>query len=73
LDIEANEQEEEYIKPSIDPYIAVRAQLAEVLCNQLDNLSSREVLELRIQAAELMPVLCGKRETVKQKRIQQRA
>ncbi|KAK0739032.1 hypothetical protein B0T21DRAFT_346396 [Apiosordaria backusii] len=37
------------------------------------NLSSAELLELRIQAAELMVVLCGKRETVKRNRIRRRA
>ncbi|KAK4220989.1 FluG domain-containing protein [Podospora fimiseda] len=73
-DIEANEQEErEYIEPAIDLYIPERAQLAEILCNQPNNLSSTELLELRILEAELMVVLCGKRETVKRNRIQRRA
>ncbi|KAK4221693.1 FluG domain-containing protein [Podospora fimiseda] len=73
-DVEANGQEErEYIEPAIDLYIPERAQLAEILCNQPDNLSSTELLELRILAAELMVVLCGKRETVKRNRIQRRA
>ncbi|KAK4220476.1 FluG domain-containing protein [Podospora fimiseda] len=57
-----------YNRPTWD-----RAQLAEILCNQPDNLSSTELLELRILAAELMVVLCGKRETVKRNRIQRRA
>lgn len=46
-----------------------RAQLAEILCNQPDNLSSAELLELRIPAAELMTALCSKREIVKRNRI----
>ena len=73
-DIEADgQEEEEYVEPSIDLHISERAQLAEILCNQPDNLSSTELLELRIQAAELMVALCGKRETVKRNRIRRRA
>ena len=40
----------------------IRAQLAEILCNQPDNLTSIELLKLRIQATELMVILCGERE-----------
>ncbi|KAK4227736.1 FluG domain-containing protein [Podospora fimiseda] len=73
-DIEAKGQEEkEYGEPAIDLCIPERAQLAEILCNQPDNSSSTELLELRILAAELMVALCGKRETVKRNRIQRRA
>ncbi|KAK4172699.1 FluG domain-containing protein [Triangularia setosa] len=73
-DIDTDGQEEdEYVKPAIDLHIPERAQLAQILCNQPKNLSSGELLELRIQAAELMVVLCGKRETMKRKRIQRRA
>ena len=73
-DIEADgQEEEEYVEPAIDLHIPERAQLAEILCNQPDNLSSTELLELRIQAAELMVVLCGKRETVKRNHIRRRA
>lgn len=66
-DIEADEseEEEEYIEPAVDLQIPERAKLAEILCNQPDNLSSTELLELRIQAAELMVLLCDKRETRK--------
>ncbi|KAJ4307350.1 hypothetical protein N0V88_000734 [Collariella sp. IMI 366227] len=56
-DIEADGQEEEYVELTIDLHISERAQLAEILCNQPDNLSSAELLELRIQAAELMVIL----------------
>ncbi|RYO87789.1 hypothetical protein DL766_004613 [Monosporascus sp. MC13-8B] len=73
-DIEADEnEEEEYIEPAVDLQIPERAKLAEILCNQPDNLSSAELLELRIQAAELMVVLCDKRETRKRDRIRERA
>ncbi|EAQ91198.1 predicted protein [Chaetomium globosum CBS 148.51] len=67
------EEEEEYDEPAIDLQIPERAQFAEILCNQPDNLSSTELLELRIQAAELMVALCGKRETVKRNHIRRRA
>ncbi|KAK4032080.1 hypothetical protein C8A01DRAFT_41484 [Parachaetomium inaequale] len=56
------QEEEEYVEPAIDLQIPERAQLTEILCNQPDNLSPIELLELRIQAAELMVILCGKRE-----------
>ncbi|KAL2133499.1 hypothetical protein VTI74DRAFT_2264 [Chaetomium olivicolor] len=73
-DIEADGQkEEEYAEPTTDLHIRERAQLAEILCNQPDNLSATELLELRIQAAELIVALCGKRETAKRKCIRRRA
>ncbi len=70
--MEADGQEEEYVEPAIDLQIPEHAQLAEILCNQPDNLSSPELLELRIQAAKLMVVVCSKRETVKRNRIRRR-
>ncbi|KAK4107064.1 hypothetical protein N656DRAFT_840631 [Canariomyces notabilis] len=72
-DIEADEGEEEYTEPAVDLQIPERAKLAEILCNQPDNLSSAELLELRIQAAELMVSLCDKRETRKRDCVRQRA
>lgn len=71
-DMEADGQEEEYVQPAIDLQIPERAQLAEILYNLPDNLSSTELLELRIRAAELMVSLCGKRETVKRNHIRRR-
>ncbi|KAK4198138.1 hypothetical protein QBC40DRAFT_230740 [Triangularia verruculosa] len=63
-DIEADgQEEEEYVEPAIDLHIPERAKLAEMLCNQPDNLSSTELLEFRIQVAELMVTLCGRQET----------
>ncbi|KAK4116055.1 FluG domain-containing protein [Canariomyces notabilis] len=74
-DMEANgdEEEDEYVEPAIDLHIPERAQLAKILCSQPDNLTSAELLELRIKAAELMVTLCSKRETVKRNRVQSRA
>ncbi|KAK4108882.1 hypothetical protein N656DRAFT_792137 [Canariomyces notabilis] len=72
-DIEADKSdEEEYVEPAVELQITKRAKLAEILCNQPDNLSSAELLELRIQAAELMVALCDKRETRKRDRIRRR-
>ncbi|KAK3682380.1 FluG domain-containing protein [Podospora appendiculata] len=72
-DMEADgQEEEEYVEPTIDLQIPERAQLAEILCNQPDNLSSAELLELRIRATELMVILCGKRETLRPDRIRRR-
>jgi hypothetical protein len=67
------EEEEEYVEPAIDLQIPERAELAEILCNQAEDLSSTELLELRIRAGELMHILCDKRETVRRDRIRHRA
>ncbi|KAL2198361.1 hypothetical protein P885DRAFT_58932 [Corynascus similis CBS 632.67] len=56
----------------IDLQIPERAQLAEILCNRPNNLSPAELLELRIQAAKLMAILCGKRKTGMPDRIRRR-
>ncbi|KAL2192735.1 hypothetical protein P885DRAFT_64675 [Corynascus similis CBS 632.67] len=72
-DMEVNgEVEEEYVEPATDLQIPERAQLAEILYNRPNNLSPAELLELRIQAAKLMVILCGKRETVRPDRIRRR-
>ncbi|RYP48545.1 hypothetical protein DL768_005584 [Monosporascus sp. mg162] len=67
------EEEQEYVEPAVDLHIPERAELAEILCNQPEGLSSAAFLALRIQAGELMFILCNKRETVKRDRIRQRA
>jgi hypothetical protein len=72
-DIEADESEEEYAESAVDLQIPERAKLAEMLCNQPATLNSEELLELRIQAAELMVSLCDKRETRKRDCIRRRA
>jgi hypothetical protein len=69
---EDGEEDEEYAEPVIDLQIPERAQLAEILCNQPEDLSHEELSSLRIQAAELWVALCGKRETVKRDRIRRR-
>ena len=68
-----DDEEEEYVEPTVDLQIPERAQLAEILCSQPDDLSSTELLELRIQAVEVMVALCDKRETVKRDCIRRRA
>jgi hypothetical protein len=70
---EEEEEEEEYVEPIVDLQIPERAQLAEILCSQPDDLSATELLELRIQAVELMVSLCGKRETARRNYIRRRA
>ncbi|KAJ4361373.1 hypothetical protein N0V85_009414, partial [Neurospora sp. IMI 360204] len=42
------EEEEEYVEPAIDLQIPERAELAAILCNQPEDLSSTALLELRI-------------------------
>lgn len=70
---EEEEEEEEYVEPHIDLQIPERAQLAEILCHQPHGLSPAELLERRIQVAELMVALCDKRETARCRRIRHNA
>lgn len=42
------EEEEQYVEPIIELHIPERAQLAGILCDQADDLSSAELFELRI-------------------------
>ncbi|KAK3934352.1 hypothetical protein QBC46DRAFT_368262 [Diplogelasinospora grovesii] len=70
---EAAEEEEEYVAPAIELHIPERAELAEILVNQREGLSDKELLELRIRAADLMTALSHKRETAKRRRIRQKA
>ncbi|KAJ2997766.1 hypothetical protein NUW58_g542 [Xylaria curta] len=67
------EEEEEYVEPAINVSIPGRAKLAEILCQQLDNLTEDAILQQRIEVIDLMVALCDKRETVKRDRIQHRA
>ncbi|KAF3768192.1 hypothetical protein M406DRAFT_336858 [Cryphonectria parasitica EP155] len=70
IERQANGGEEEvYVEPTFDLPIPEHAQLAKILCNQLDDLSPSELLEYCIQAVESMICLCGKREIAKPKRI----
>jgi hypothetical protein len=64
-----DEEADEYTAPVIDLHIPERARLAELLCQQPDNLSFDGFCRRRREAAELMVALNGKRETVKRKRI----
>ncbi|KAH6876713.1 hypothetical protein B0T10DRAFT_520891 [Thelonectria olida] len=67
------EEEEEYVEPEIDVSIPERARLAKLLCKQPDDWTEEEVFQQRIKAIDLMVALCGKRETVRRKHIQQKA
>lgn len=58
-----------YSAPAIDLHMPERARLAELLCRQTDNLDFDGFLRLRVQVAELMVSLIGKRETAKRRRI----
>ena len=57
------------IQPPIRLYMPERARLAEILCHQPDNLNANDLRNLRIEAAELMTILCNKKETAKRKVI----
>lgn len=74
IEMEARgEVAEEYLEPTINLCIPERARLAEILVNQPEKLSYKQLLDLRIQATELMTALCGKQETAKRDYIRQRA
>jgi len=66
IEEQANGKEVDYIKPTVKLCIPERTQLAKILCEQPKDLSSKMLLKLRIDAANLMVALCDKRETVKQ-------
>lgn len=67
-----DEAEAVYSEPAIDLHIPERARLAEILCHQQpDHQNYDEYCRMRIEAAELMVALNGKRETVKRKSIRQ--
>jgi hypothetical protein len=66
IEEQANGKEVDYIKPTVKLCIPERTQLAKILCEQPTDLSSKMLLKLRIEAADLMVALCDKRETVKQ-------
>lgn len=67
-----DEVEGEYVRPAINLHIPERAEVAEILVNQIDDLSPDELNKIRIRVVELMTYLNQKRETVKRKRIPQR-
>jgi hypothetical protein len=60
---------EEFVEPAIDLVIPERARLAEILCHQPENLSDEAMTKLSIEAVDLYVALCGKKETVKRKRL----
>jgi len=61
--------DEAYSAPAIDLHIPERKRLANLLCQQADDLDFDGFLRLRVEVAELMVALIGKRETAKRKRI----
>jgi hypothetical protein len=67
------EELEDDIQPPIRLHMPERARLAEILCHQSDNLNAKDLRNLRIEAAELMTILCNKKETAKRKVIKQTA
>ncbi|KAL7786357.1 FluG domain-containing protein [Trichoderma ceciliae] len=71
-EVEDDEEEEEYVAPAIKLHIPERAELAEILINQPDNPSLKDITKIRVRAAELMTILNNKRETVRSTRIQRR-
>lgn len=60
---------EEFVEPAINLVIPERARLAEILCHQPENLSDEALTKLSIEVVDLYVALCGKKETVKRKRL----
>jgi hypothetical protein len=69
----AAEELEDDIQPPIRLCIPERARLAEILCHQSDNRNASDLRDLHIKAAELMTILCKKKETAKRKVIRRTA
>ncbi|CAH0017227.1 unnamed protein product [Clonostachys rhizophaga] len=67
------EDEEEYEEPVIDVTVPERERLAEILCNQPDDLTEDQTTQRRIESIDLMVALCGKRETVRRPHARQSA
>lgn len=61
------------IKLSINVHIPERQRVAEILCNQPDDLSAKDLVRRRTEVVTLMAVLCDKRETAKRKAIRKAA
>ncbi|OAQ89062.1 FluG domain-containing protein [Purpureocillium lilacinum] len=61
--------DEAYSAPAIDLHVPERERPANLLCQQADDLDFDGFLRLRVEVAELMVALIGKRETAKRKRI----
>lgn len=66
-------EEEDYVTPVIELQIPERAELADDLVNQPDDLLEEGLKQLRIRAVDGMVALCRKRETAKRKNPRQRA
>ncbi|KAK1657061.1 FluG domain-containing protein [Colletotrichum godetiae] len=69
IERQANGEEEKYAEPEINLQIPERARLAQILCHQPADCTHDELMELWIEAIDLMVALCDKRETVRQTRI----
>ncbi|KAK2777398.1 FluG domain-containing protein [Colletotrichum kahawae] len=63
------EEDEEYTEPDIHLQIPERTRLAHILCHQPADCSHDKLMELWIEAIDLMVTLCDKRETVRRDRI----
>ncbi|TIC97035.1 hypothetical protein CH35J_007397 [Colletotrichum higginsianum] len=66
---ENGEEEEEYAEPETNLQIPERTRLAHILCHQPVDCSHDKLMELWIEAIDLMVTLCNKRETVRRDRI----
>jgi len=69
---EEEEAEVEFVAPAIELHIPERAELAEILVNQPEDLGDEGLLQLRIRSIELMTALNNKRETAKRRRALQK-
>ena len=69
---EEEEAEVEFVAPAIELYIPERAELAEILVNQPEDLGNKGLLQLRIRSIKLIIALNNKRETAKRRRALQK-
>jgi hypothetical protein len=62
-------EEEEYVEPVVQYQIPERMQLADLLCVHHKGISTEDGVQRRIQTADLMLVLCSRREVPRQYRL----
>jgi hypothetical protein len=66
----SGQEEEAYIEPVVQHQIVERAQLADLICARLEDITPQDSVELRIQTAHLMLALCSHREIPRRYQLQ---
>jgi hypothetical protein len=65
----SGQQEEEYVESVVKHQIPERAQLAEIMCTCVADITSQDIVARRIHSAGLMVALCRRREIPRRYRL----